>query len=393
MKRLPPIFVSILLAVHIANPALSQSNSAAPSNSAVASASTSVAPEAGANTQAFPRQILRTGVNLTTPGLSPNTMQMANAIGMTPLLNRMQQLRGRIDEGGPITLENLSARQDLSDTRSRVILLIERTDLEIDFTLAEISAEERVYDEILSTFTGNRDKLLARINATSFISNGILWAIAEAYDIPTYKYPRLSIPSGTIGIAAGIVPSIASMYTLRAVNGKKKTSEIEPNMLAKLFGYPTTVDIDYPHSVWDYLNQVPADDPKGKKRLDQLVDRWIADSNMPAFTNRSSKEQLDVLTASVAQRKGLTISMLSARQTMLNQLNSEILKMKRMLLELAMAAQGDKQFTAAAPEPEQKQRIGAEPAQQRNTSFQSVKELADREQFGSRDLMMMNGIP
>lgn len=49
----------------------------------------------------------------------------------------------------------------------------------------------------------------------------------------------MTIPSGIVGIAAGIVPSVASMYTLKAVNGAKKTSEVEPNMLAKLFGYQT----------------------------------------------------------------------------------------------------------------------------------------------------------
>ncbi len=136
------------------------------------------------------------------------------------------------------------------------------------------------------------------------------------------------------------------MYTLKAVNGKRKTSEVEPNMLAKLFGYSTTEDIEYPHSVWDYLNQVPASNLKSKKRLDVLVDRWIADSNISGFTNRTSKAQLDVITASVSQKKGLSISTLSARQTMLLQLSAEILKMKRMLLELAMVAQGDKQFTA-----------------------------------------------
>jgi hypothetical protein len=139
------------------------------------------------------------------------------------------------------------------------------------------------------------------------------------------------------------------MYTLKAINGKKKTSEVEPNMLAKLFGYPVNQDIEYPVSVWRFLNQTPADEPKAKTRHDQLVDRWIKDSNIPNFTSRDNKEQLDVLTASVAQKKGLTISTLSTRQVMLQQLSAEVLKMKRMLLELAMAVQGEKQLVASAP--------------------------------------------
>src|SRR5262249_37191572 len=151
-------------------------------------------------------------------------------------------------------------------------------------------------------------------------------------------------PSGIVGIPAGVVPSIASMYTLKAVNGSKKTSEKEPNMLAKIFGFTTSNDIEYPDSVWQFLKQVPANHPNGKSRIDQLIDRWVADSNIPGFSDRNSKSQLEVLTATVSQKKGLSIATLSTRVVMLNQLSAEILKMKRNLLELTMALQGEKQL-------------------------------------------------
>jgi hypothetical protein len=177
----------------------------------------------------------------------------------------------------------------------------------------------------------------------SFITNGALWAVCEAFAIPSYKHARYAIPSGILGIPAGMVPSLASMYTFKQINGKKATSEVEPNMLAKLFDYPTNPEIEYPRSVWEFLHQVPASEPSGKKRLDQIVDRWIADANMPAFTDRHSKKQLDVITASLAQRKGLSIGTLTARSVMLQQLEVEVWKMKRLLLELSMAVQSDKQ--------------------------------------------------
>ena len=192
---------------------------------------------------------------------------------------------------------------ELWEARQRASLLIQKTNLDIDFVIAEMDAEQQVYAEILSSFTADRDKTLARVNAASFISNGVLWAVAEAIDIPTYRAPRLAIPSGTVGIIAGVVPSIASMYTLKAINGKKKDSEAEPNMLAKLFGYPTNADIDYPSSVWNYLHESPASEPGAKKRVDQLIDRWIGDANIPSFNDRASKKQLDVITASISQKK------------------------------------------------------------------------------------------
>lgn len=314
-----------------------------------------------ANVVAIPTQILKTGVVLNRTDLSPNSVQLSNTIGLTTVLEQIQTLRRRVQGyGDTVSLESLAAKQELTDATQKAQQLLLRTDFDIDFTIAEIEAEHQVYEEILATFIADRDKLVARVNAGSFISNGILWTLCEAFSIASINTTFMNnprnvvqwpIPSGVVGIAAGIVPSLASMYTLKAVNGKKKTSEVDPNMLAKLFGYPTNPEIDYPSSVWQYLHQVPADQPRAKTRLDQLIDRWVSDANMPAFTDAHSKKQLDVLTASVAQKKGLSIATLTARIVMLGQLHSELLKMKRMLLELAMVIQGEKQIASGLPEP------------------------------------------
>jgi hypothetical protein len=307
--------------------------------------------ESGANSLAFPTQILRTGVDLTSSSVSPNTIQLCNNIGLTPVLEQIQTLKARVS--APTSVETIAARQDLWEAIQKAELIIQRTNLEVDFATAEIEAETQLYQEILSTFASDRDKLLAKINAASFISNGILWAACEGVSIATINtvfaknprtVPQFAIPSGILGIAAGVVPSVASMYTLKAVNGKQKTSEVEPNMLAKLFDYPTNPNIEYPASVWTYLHQVPADQPRSKIRKEQLVDRWITDSNMSVFTDRKSKTQLDILTASVPQKKGLSIASLSSRIAMLSQLHSEIWKIKRLLLEATMVLQGDKQI-------------------------------------------------
>jgi hypothetical protein len=298
--------------------------------------------EPTANTQLFPKQILKTGVVLNSRTLSPNSIQLANTIGLKPFLERIQNLEGK--EKSEHTFDNLETRQDLWDARQKASLIIQKTNLEIEFTSAEIDAEYKLYEEILATFTNDRDKLVTRINAASFITNGALWAVCEGLAIPTYNRSRYAISSGITGIVAGMVPSVASMYALKAVNGKKKTSEVEPNMLAKLFGYPTNPEIEYPNSVWQYLHQIPASEPNAKTRLDQIIDRWVADANMTAFTDRESKKQLDVLTASVSQKKGLSIATLTSREAMLQQLNAEISKMKRLLLELIMAVQGEKEI-------------------------------------------------
>ncbi len=301
------------------------------------------AAEQGANAVQHPKQILRTGVNLKASVLSPNTRQLADILKLTPLLLRIQSLRGRVDLARfQPNEENLASSQQLIAAIVEAELIIQEANLGVDFSLAEIMAEENVYAEVLSSYSNSRDKRIFAANAASYMTNGALWAIGEAYDIPTYKYPRLSIPSGTVSILAGIVPSLASGYTLYALNGPRKTSENDPNMLTKLFDRDVNPEIDYPIPVWEFLNKVPAGDPTGKTRREQLMDRWISDKNIPSFTDRKSADQIDVITASNPHRKGLSISTLGVREVMLQQLAAEILKMKRMLLELAMAVHGEK---------------------------------------------------
>lgn len=328
-------------------PAIAETASSQPT--AIGAATTPA--ETGANTSAFPKQILRSGVNLNATSVSANSVQLANDIQLTPVLERIQTLRQQVDSLSAGSPERSEARLSLLEAKAQAVQIIERSNLEIDFAIAEMSAEQNVYSEILSTFTSDRDKTLARVNAVSFISNGALWAVCEGLAIPTHTKGVYAVSSGITGILAGIIPSFASLYTLKAVNGKKKTSEVEPNMLAKLFNYPTSPEIEYPSSVWAYINQVPPGDNTGKTRKDQMIDRWISDSNIPNFTNRNSKTQLDVLTGSVAQRKGLSIATLTTRQVMLEQLRAEVQKMKRLLLELAMVVQGDKQMVATQLRP------------------------------------------
>jgi len=302
-----------------------------------------VAQESKANTMDEPRQMLRTGIDLCEPGLSGNSLQLSDSIGLTPILKNIEQLRGRVNTASDDkSLERVSLRQDLIEATQKATLLVLKTSLEIDFALAEIEAEQQLYTELLDTYTDDRDRALTRTNALSFISNGALWAVCEALAIPTYKQPRYAIPSGITGILAGLIPSAASMYALKQVSGKKTTSDVEPNMLAKLFNYPTTIDIEYPSSVWSFLNQVPANEPGKKTRRDQLIDAWVQDANIPAFDDRNSKRQLDIITASVSHKKGLSIDTLEVRTYMLQKLTGEIMKMKRMLLELTMVVQGEK---------------------------------------------------
>jgi hypothetical protein len=300
--------------------------------------------EPAANSVALPTQILKSGINLNSTNISPNSAQLAEQTGLMPVLARLNDIRPQMAalKSAEPTLDNLQRRQEYCELEERAQQIVGQTNLEIDYVLAEINAERNLYGEILTAMTSKRDKLVARSNAASFYTNGVLWAVGEAFDIPTYRAPRLSIPSGTVSILAGVVPSFFSLWAMHQYNGQKKESENEPNMLAKLFNYPVNNEVDYPASVITFLNSVPPDGISKKTRKEQLIDRWLTDQNIPSFTDRNNRKVLDCITASVSHEKGLSIETLSARQDMLQQLSSEVMKMKRLLLELSMAGHGDK---------------------------------------------------
>jgi hypothetical protein len=297
--------------------------------------------EAGANSLVIPGSILETGADVHSPTVSPNAVQLAGQLGILEALKHVQDLRGTVNASSAV-----GDRLDLLEARERVAGTLRRSEMDVNFVLSEIYDEQSLYADIMSNFTSQRDKTVAVTNAISFGTNGALWAVCEALDIPTYKTPTLSIPSGITGILAGIVPSIASALTLKEVNGRKYSAPAAPNMLAKVFDRPTTSLIEYPDSVWTFLNSEPVQHEanEAKRRREVIVDRWISDKNIPSFTDRSSKEQIDLVTASAEQKKTLTIAVLSTRITMLQQLASETYKMNRLLLELEMVLEGTKHF-------------------------------------------------
>jgi hypothetical protein len=273
--------------------------------------------------------------------LSGDAIEVANVLHLTPLFRQLEDLRKQVEvfKGEKVPSE---LREQLRDVKEDIRETIEQARLEVDFVQAELSVELAGQSELLRAYSEARDNRVNFANIWGFRTNGALWALAEALDIPTYKRPRYSIPSGTIGILAGIVPSAFSILAVRESSGGHYDRAPRPNMLSKIFDYPCVPRIDYPDDVLAFLRTVPAKSRPGYSRIDQLVDRWIADKNIHIFSDRNSTKQLDVITGTVQNR--LTIQSISDRLTMLQQLSAIINQMNRPLLELMMAVRGTKHF-------------------------------------------------
>jgi hypothetical protein len=275
--------------------------------------------------------------NLHDKGVSKEAIQLAEQLKLTEALREVSALR----ESQSTSKLSPEQSMHLLELREDVREAIEQTRMEIDYSEAEISREEAAYQELLQAYTDARDRRVDRINAYGFRTNGILWAVGEALDIPTYASPKFAIPSGAIGIVAGLVPSAFSLYALRQERGGKFERDPHPNMLSKVFGYKVTPEIDYSDSIWHWLNSVP---PVGsdKSRLRFLLTNWENDINLHHFSAKVTKMQLDRLTATV--QDDLTIRVISDRLVMIRGMRALILGITRPLLELLMVLRGTKTF-------------------------------------------------
>ncbi len=267
--------------------------------------------------------------------VSPEATQLSEQLKLKDSLIELSRLkRARFSDKSALSKEELEQYRDLKE---EVTEAIEQTRLEVDFAQAELAREIAVHSELLAAYSAERDRKVNLSNAWGYRTNGVLWAAAEGLSIPTYARPKYSVPAGIVGIVAGLAPSAFSLFALRQENGGKFERKPHPNMLSKVFNYPVSPEIDYPDSVWTWLNS-PAPVGPNMSRLNVLIDWWQKDGNIRYFSAKPTTQQLDLLTASV--QVDLTIQLISDRLAMLRTIDAAILGINRPLLELMMVVRG-----------------------------------------------------
>ncbi len=277
--------------------------------------------------------------DLNTEILSPEGVELARQLEVLSMLKRLESLR--VAARHSLT-EKIPAdiREEIRDIRQDVVEIVEQTRLEVDYVQSALSVDIAVQDELLHAFTAERDRRMNSNYLWSFRTNGALWAVAEGLSIPTYQYPRYSIPSGSIGIIAGLVPSLFSAIAVRQTGGGHYDAEARANMLAPIFDYSTIPEMRFPKSVWNYLNAHPTRGITDSCRREQLIERWSKDRYLRVFEEKDCKTRLDSITG--ISQKNLTIQLVSDRLAMLRQLSAVVATMNRPLLEIVMVVRGVK---------------------------------------------------
>jgi hypothetical protein len=261
------------------------------------------------------------------PKLSPGAQEVATEIGVTPLIERLASLPERDrGVGGPMSLEALSLRQEISE----VVL---GASLEVDGIIAEIDNELAQVSAIRADLEARRDRATGLNTLANIIAGGATGVIGTALQ---FKNSTANL-GNAIGVAGAGVSTVLSFIGLRQQRGGHRALGVAPNLLAKIFDKKPEFHSDYPAEVWAYLNAVPPAEPGKETRRALLIKRWTDLGRIESIATPKAQSKIDLLTSSISQQRSLTIDLLNDRGAMLADVRAQVSLIKRDLSKLMLA--------------------------------------------------------
>jgi hypothetical protein len=256
--------------------------------------------------------------------LSPEATQVAEEIGVAPLLN---QLSTKSAAGSPMNLESLIARQEITE---RVL----SASLDIDSVNAVIDSEVDQIRSIRADLQAKRDKAQNIINIASIVTGGAFGAATSALQ---FKPSTVNLGNG-IGVAGGAGSVVLSLIGIHKQGGGRRSLGDSPRMLARYFGRPPeateAIPSDYPEAVWSYLNSAIPSQPNMGTRREQLVAKWRSEGRIAQDASPKGERRIESLSSNLSHVRKLTISDMDNRVAMLLDVRARVSLMKRELSEI-----------------------------------------------------------
>jgi len=262
------------------------------------------------------------------PKLSPGAEEIARTIRVAPLIERFYDLpeRDRGMEGGVMSMEALSLRQQITES-------VVSAGLEVDGLITEIDSELAQISVVRAQLEDRRDRALAVGNLANIITSGGTGVVGTALQFSAGTTNAGNI----IGVAGGAVSTVLSLIGLRQQHGGKRPLGVSPNMLAKLFDRAPEFHSDYPEEAWTYLNAAPPTEPGNGTRRERLIKQWTDAGRIEAGDTRKAQQKIELLTSGVSDQRPLSIDLLNDRAAMLADLRARVALMKRDLSKLLLA--------------------------------------------------------
>ena len=257
------------------------------------------------------------------PPIPANAEQVANEIGVMPLVLRVRALASACNDAHSISVEELALRQQITEA-------VVTASLDVDGVLAEIDHERAQILELRALLSSKRDRkinLLSLANIVTGTGSGVIGTAMQFSD-------RTAFTGDGVGIAGGATGVVLSILGLRQQGGTGSLG-IAPNMLAPIFGRTPELRSIYPQDVWAYLNTAPPTDPRVHVPWrDELISEWMQAGRIGPPNVSGSQKKIDLLTSRIAEHKRLSIDLLADRSAMLLDLRARVSLMNRDLRDL-----------------------------------------------------------
>jgi hypothetical protein len=258
---------------------------------------------------------------------SPHVEQVAKILGITELLSNARRVNQERTCGAPVSIEELSMRQDILETAIA-------TSLEVDGVLAELENERDHLSELNSVLQGRRDHTVSLLSAANLVTGTGLGIAVNAMQ---FSSTTANVGNG-LGVASGIGSTVLSIIGIRAQGGPVVSVGRIPNMLAPLFRRPAALNAYYPPEIMDYLKSVPPGQSESSgTRLDQLMSEWRQAGRIGNQGQPKTEKKIAMLTSSLDKKTKLSIDDINDRIAMLADVTGRVGLMKRDLAELMLS--------------------------------------------------------
>lgn len=268
--------------------------------------------------------------------LSPEALSMAQQLKLFDQIGRLHALMEKISEAKAESnsLEALSLRQDVYESKQKLTRRILRTALEADYVVSAIDGEQNDTSRLTRLLAANRDNAILLNTVMTQLVNGVFWSLSGAFTMVSIDHIQAGNPDGISSIIAGMIPATLGLFSLYQASGPHRKLIAHPNMLAPIIGVGTTDDGYYPESVLAFLNGVPAGSTTGLSRKQELVKAWTDAKYIGKNGSLPGDNKTALVTGTTTKRWALTLSLLQTRQAMLSDLRTVVCQMKRGLVEL-----------------------------------------------------------
>lgn len=256
--------------------------------------------------------------------LSPHAEQIAGILGIKPLLERSLTLRSGREAGTPMSQEELTLHQEISEH-------VLAASFDVDGVLAEISNEQARINEVSTFLQSRRDKGVNLASLASLITGS---GVGVAVNALQFSSSTANVGNG-IGVGSGAASTVLSLIGIRLQKGPASPIGSTPNMLAVPLGRKPVLYSDYPEPVLAYLNSVPPGETIDRgTRLQQLMLEWARLGRLDPPDTPKRQKEVDLMAASGDKKQKLRIDDLANRAIMLADVAGRVALMKRDLAEL-----------------------------------------------------------